>query len=269
MRTAILSDIHSNPIALEKAIKDARENHGADSIVCLGDVVGYGTDPIHAIDIVRNECKKCVIGNHEAGIIDRLPIDYYSSRAAGSVRRHQKMLKDKSDYLDWMNGLPYTAMLDKEDAGGLNIALAHGSLDSPQEFEYITCSVDSIFSFVGMECQNVDVLFVGHVHEAMVIWQGRDVKYDKILPSRFPYETVVNGNLKTALDATNQRYIINVGSVGYPRNQPSSVYCIFDSDEQTVEHVFLPFAFNDYATRFKENNISIPHWLERQVGVGF
>lgn len=267
MRTAILSDIHSNPIALETAIKDARENHGVDSLVCLGDVIGYGTEPIQAIDIVRNECKSCVIGNHEAGVIDRVPIEYYSSRAAGSVRRHQKIFQDKPDYIDWMEGLPYTAKLSERDSGGLNIVLAHGSIDSPKDFEYITDSGDSIFSFEEMDRNDIDILFVGHVHEAMVIWQGRDVNYDRVIPSRFPSEIVVNRNRKTTLDENNQRYIVNVGSVGYPRNQPSIVYCIYDSDEKSVEHIFLPFNFVGYAKMFKENNISIPHWLEKQIGI--
>ena len=48
MRYAILSDIHANPKALKKVLRDARVEK-ADKIVCLGDVVGYGPDPVKAV----------------------------------------------------------------------------------------------------------------------------------------------------------------------------------------------------------------------------
>lgn len=55
MRYAILSDIHANPRALKKVLRDA---HGekADKIVCLGDVVGYGPDPVKAVALCRESC---------------------------------------------------------------------------------------------------------------------------------------------------------------------------------------------------------------------
>ena len=62
MKYAIISDIHSNPDALEKVLEDAWE-HDTDKVVCLGDVVGYGPDPVRAVEIARNSCDVVLMGH--------------------------------------------------------------------------------------------------------------------------------------------------------------------------------------------------------------
>ena len=65
MLYAILSDIHGNPSALEAALEDARAQ-GAEKIVCLGDVVGYGPDAVRAVELARASCDEVLMGNHDA-----------------------------------------------------------------------------------------------------------------------------------------------------------------------------------------------------------
>ena len=67
MRYAIISDIHANPVALEVALADAR-SHQVDRVVCLGDVVGYGPDPVEAVALCRSSCDVVLMGNHDAAV---------------------------------------------------------------------------------------------------------------------------------------------------------------------------------------------------------
>ncbi|MFM7052768.1 MAG: metallophosphoesterase family protein [Planctomycetota bacterium] len=64
MRIAIVSDIHANLAAFEAVLAHAK-SVGYDAIVCLGDVVGYGPDPVECIDLVRAHCEWTLLGNHD------------------------------------------------------------------------------------------------------------------------------------------------------------------------------------------------------------
>lgn len=66
--TAIVSDIHSNIEALTAVLKDIEE-HKADEIVCLGDVIGYGPTPLDCVDIARTTFKFTILGNHEEAVL--------------------------------------------------------------------------------------------------------------------------------------------------------------------------------------------------------
>lgn len=64
MIVAIVSDIHSNLEALEAVLTHAKEGR-ADKIYCLGDIVGYGPNPIECIEKVRENCEFSLVGNHD------------------------------------------------------------------------------------------------------------------------------------------------------------------------------------------------------------
>ena len=53
---AIISDLHSNIEALEVAMKDI-ESLGVETVVCLGDVIGYGASPREVIELVKERCR--------------------------------------------------------------------------------------------------------------------------------------------------------------------------------------------------------------------
>jgi predicted phosphodiesterase len=64
----ILSDLHANREALEAVLRDASGRY--DRILCLGDVVGYGADPNHAVDWVRANAAAVIRGNHDRICVD-------------------------------------------------------------------------------------------------------------------------------------------------------------------------------------------------------
>ena len=76
---AILSDIHGNRPALDATLRAAREA-GAESWWCLGDLVGYGADPRHCIEVAMGESERCIAGNHDLGACGRAELDVFSRR---------------------------------------------------------------------------------------------------------------------------------------------------------------------------------------------
>ena len=68
MRTAIISDIHSNHSALEAVLADI-DQRKVQRIICLGDIIGYGPDPVACADLVAERCEWSLLGNHDFGVL--------------------------------------------------------------------------------------------------------------------------------------------------------------------------------------------------------
>ena len=68
MPTAVISDIHGNVTALKRVLEDI-ESRGIEKIVCLGDIVGYGPDPLECLDLVQEKCAWALMGNHDFGVL--------------------------------------------------------------------------------------------------------------------------------------------------------------------------------------------------------
>ena len=243
MKYAILSDIHSNPTALEQALEDARA-HDVEKIFCLGDVVGYGPDPARTIELVRKNCDVVVMGNHDAAVAGVLNIDGYVGTAAEGIRRNRRQLSEEARA--WLKSLPYVHSAEGFDC-------AHGSFADAERFIYTFDAFDAKFSLRFSEAR---FQFVGHTH-VVAVWN-----WDKYLWDRFP-NPVWNGGF---VAEPGHRYVVNVGSVGYPRVEKSSVYCLFDSDEGRVEFRRLPFDAQAYAQSLREQNVELPYRVD-QLGI--
>jgi predicted phosphodiesterase len=106
MRLAVLSDIHANLLALEAVLNDAAER-GAERFWCLGDMVGYYTDPVEALMFVKNyvDPDDWVMGNHDAMLADLIfpqDADFHSEGVelmskAGPIRVRARFLSRE----DW------------------------------------------------------------------------------------------------------------------------------------------------------------------------
>ena len=84
---AIISDIHANVEALTTVYRWLDQNR-VDEVLCLGDVVGYGADPNGVCDLVRQRCKVCLLGNHDAAVIGAMATD--SASSTRSSRRSRR-----------------------------------------------------------------------------------------------------------------------------------------------------------------------------------
>lgn len=229
MKYAIVSDLHANESAFRHVLEDARLC-GATEIVCLGDVVGYGPLPAETVALARQNCRVVLAGNHDDAVSGRADAADFVDLAGDAVQRHREALG--SDDLAWLKTLPYTAKLE----GGA--IAAHGDLVDPPKFYYVDDDEGAVQNFNAADSQ---LVFVGHTHVPCVYLTGHSGTVYRIDPQDFTLEP-------------GKRYIVNPGSVGYPREangQCYSSYVLYDSDEQTVTYRFLPFSVASVMQRGK------------------
>ena len=91
MRYAIISDIHANAAALRTVLVDAQDMR-VDKIICLGDVLGYGPDPVQALETVYSRVHVCLAGNHDDAVCGRRTTEDFNDFAAAAVARQRKTL---------------------------------------------------------------------------------------------------------------------------------------------------------------------------------
>lgn len=253
MKFAIFSDIHSNPEAFFDVLRDAKEQGVTtkEQRILLGDIVGYGHAPLFALQLALDTCGIVLKGNHEAGLIGEIGLDWFSYTSKEALVRQRGVLNDA--WRKWMGDLPYRY---SKPLG--HFLAAHGSYDAAEEFNYVDNPVDIAMEFARMRagtdksCRfNVD--FLGHTHSRMAI--AMDGKTGKI-------EVLHDAVITIQPD---QYYIFNVGSVGYPRVDRFVSYVIYDTDASTVTYRKLPFDFKGYAERLEANGIPTPLWLEDEL----
>ena len=219
MRYAIFSDVHANPTALEKVVADAR-CCGIDEFVCLGDTVGYGPLPSEAVTAVRSIAHIVLAGNHDAAVSGSFNTSDFIDIAGEAALRHRRTLSRKN--LAWLKSLPTSANI-------ADAAFVHGDLTDPEAFNYVDSEDSAAANFAATDAQ---IVFVGHTHVPEMFVVGASGNVHRLAPQDFVLED-------------GKRYIVNVGSVGYPRESDGkclSSYAIYDTDEKAVRFRFLPFS---------------------------
>lgn len=216
---AIISDLHANLEALERVLDDA-SREGAEKVICLGDVVGYGPLPAETLDLVRQTATIVLAGNHDDAVSGRINAEDFIDLASDAVKRHREVLS--ADDIAWLNARPYTATLGCA-------AFAHGDIADPPAFNYLNSRDEAAANFAATDAQ---ILFVGHTHVPLMHLVGPSGEVYRIEPQDFSAED-------------GKRYIVNVGSVGYPREadgQCQSCYVLYDTDTKSVRFRYLPFS---------------------------
>jgi diadenosine tetraphosphatase ApaH/serine/threonine PP2A family protein phosphatase len=208
MRYGIMADIHGNLEALE-AVMEAFSGERIDSLICAGDIVGYGADPVECVARVRKTASAAIAGNHEWGVLGLTSLDYFNDFAGAAIVWTKDALDAASmDYIRSL-GLVY-------ESGAMTVV--HGTPESPEDFNYILSEADAHHS---MQFMKTAVCFVGHSHSPGIFSSGAR----KAVRSAGNDVVLVGG----------EKYIVNVGSVGQPRDgDPRAAYAIFDTARSTV-----------------------------------
>ena len=209
MKYAVISDLHANESALRRVLADAK-SHGADRVVCLGDIVGYGPLPAETLALARKSCVATVAGNHDDAVCGRHGDDTFTGLARDAVRRHREALQPAD--IAWLKSLPYTCEFGRAVA-------AHGDLFDPQKFYYVENESDAAATFDATDAQ---LVFVGHTHVPAIFLVGRSGNVYKTEPQDFTLED-------------GKRYIVNPGSVGYPRESGGKCFRIIVTAHSLVE----------------------------------
>jgi len=209
MRYAVFGDVHGNLEALE-AVLEKIEKEQPDRYICVGDLVGYGADPVICIQKVCN-LKNCMVvaGNHDFAAAGILNTDFFNTYASEAIRWTRQQLS--AEDLSYLQHLKLVANIN-------NITTTHSNLYLPEMFEYIQSSYDVR---LGMDKLQTAVCFVGHSHIPVSFSFHRGV----LDFSTEPFTRIER----------NGKYLVNVGSVGQPRDDnPLAAYAVYDEAEGVI-----------------------------------
>jgi len=220
---AFLSDIHSNLEALTAVLAEL-DRRGIEDIVCLGDIVGYGPNPIECIDLVAARCKVTLMGNHDFAVFYE-PYNFNAGAEQASYWTRECFETDgdasrRGQRWKFLGSLPVRVKTAQ-------FVGVHASPRRPIN-EYLF--PDDIYTnpgkFVSIFERFERLCFVGHTHVPGVFLEGPDFYSPDELDGAF--------------EITEEKAIINVGSVGQPRDRDPRSSLVILSDHQ-VEFVRVPY----------------------------
>jgi len=218
MKVAIISDIHGNLDAFGQVLIDI-EAWGIDAVVCLGDNVGYGPEPEQVIRQVRERNIPCVMGNHERAVLDGEYLNWFNPTARRSLQQTMTLLSEES--FDYIRGMKSSLVMYES-------RFVHGFPPDSMNIYLFQVSKDTLEqTFREMKER---ICFVGHTHELKLI--GFDGKISQY----------ISLGKRTVTLHKDRKYIVNVGSVGQPRDRNNNAkYVIWNTSEDSLEVRFVPY----------------------------
>ena len=209
-RIGIFSDIHGNLQALETILRILETEEKVDHFFCCGDIVGYGGNPNECVNLVRAKNCPVVAGNHDHAALGMTDTSYFNEIAKTAIQWTGEVLTPEN--AEFLRNLPLTIVED-------DFLIVHSSPKDPAAWNYILTLGDARIIFEHFTQQ---ICFVGHSHQPFII----EYANEKLSCPSQPFISVAEG----------RRYLINVGSVGQPRDgNPDAAYAIYDRKEQRIE----------------------------------
>jgi len=238
----IISDVHSNWESLQKFIELSKSiKH--DKKVCLGDIVGYNADPNPCVEWVRDHVDIVLAGNHDYGVLEKIDISYFNSAArAACLWTRTTLTEENSEFLNSLSNA-------REQDG---VTWVHSSPFEPDEWHYVNNQYDAEDNFPHF---TTPCCFLGHSHKPVILERWPDGKVEPIFKSKYILKPEC-------------RYIINVGSLGQPRDgNPNPAFVVFDSDAGTVE--IRRFSYDIALTQEKIKSQGLPSILAERLSAGY
>lgn len=215
MRVAVLSDIHSNLVALDAVLAHAGT---VDAVWHLGDVVGYGPEPDGVVARLIEVGAVGVRGNHDAAALGGREIDWFNPEARAAAEWTRDTIDGATRA--WLSALPERHTIDR-------MTLVHGSPRDPIR-EYVTTAAVALENLAVLE---TDFGLHGHTHVPVAFCLGPDDRMRVIAPGP-----------GGSLELEGQRALVNPGSVGQPRDgDPDASYLVLDPDAAIVTWHRVPY----------------------------
>ncbi|MCX7912982.1 MAG: metallophosphatase family protein [Thermodesulfovibrionales bacterium] len=204
MKYAVISDVHANLEALNAVLSDIKKND-IKEIFFLGDVVGYGPNPQECIDIIKNESAVQIAGNHDWAMLGLIDINFFNPYAKESII--WALRNTDADRIKILRTFKISQEIQNKD-----IFLVHSTPKNPEKWSYLLTFNDAYVNFLHFDEK---ISFIGHTHVPIIVEKKQS---DELI--------TYSQRVKISYDS---RYIINVGSVGQPRDgDPRACYCVFD-----------------------------------------
>ena len=243
MKYLIFSDVHGNLEALNVVLEQI-ESYNPDKIICLGDVVGYGPNPNECIEHVFHMAHMTIMGNHDHAVLGLTDISYFNQYAKAAVLWTRQVLTEENYKI--LQAYPF-----RVSEG--NILFVHSTPIHPERWDYIFNPLEGHYYLQHLEEQ---VCFIGHSHQPLFFEKDQDGQI--VFDRKFSFSLPVREDCK---------YIVNVGSVGQPRDgNPDIAYAIYDTEAQLIEIKRLPYVIAFTQNKMKE--IGLPAFLIDRLAYG-
>jgi len=228
MKIAIISDIHSNAIALKEILNEI-EKRKIKQIYCCGDIIGYASMPNECIKELVKHNIKSIYGNHEYALLHNEALSWFNYNAIKALLWHKENLKRFA--WEWIKRLKERRIIK---ASGKKIMFVHGSPDDC--FEYVWPSTsDEIFEY-WLNKYNIDVLVLGHTHLPFI----RKIK---------------------------NKLVINPGSVGQPRDGNNKAsFALLDLKNMNAKIIRVSYDIDAIAQDIKAKGL--PHIFADRLYLG-
>lgn len=245
-KLALFADVHANLEAVTACLEHAQAL-GAERYAFLGDLVGYGADPVAVLDLIERYAAGgavVVLGNHDAAVAGRGRVRMNAS-ARAAITWTQAQLGDRQHA--FLAGLPLVVRQE-------NTLFVHASAAAPERWAYVTGATEAERS---MKAANASYIFSGHVHEQRLYFMGaagRPVPFQPVAGTPIPL-------------GRNRQWLAIVGSTGQPRDRNTAAcYALADLERDRLTFFRVPY---DYASAAgKIRSAGLPERLARRLERG-
>ncbi len=241
MKFALISDVHGNLEALEDVLRDI-EKQGVEKIHFLGDAVGYGCNPNECVRLIDKHCDIKLLGNHDYAVMGLEQSENFNQIARVSMDWTVEKIKKKSIQI----------LADFEMSSTfLDYYLVHASPEEPDSWTYILDADGARDNFNEF---SQSVCMVGHTHVPTCFILDKE-------------NTIVQQTSESIKRADGRKYIINIGSVGQPRdNDPRACYLIVDTEADTMYYRRVEYDIGK--TQDKMKKAKLPEFLIERLAIG-
>jgi diadenosine tetraphosphatase ApaH/serine/threonine PP2A family protein phosphatase len=243
---AVISDVHSNLEALE-AVMGVIDAMGIDDVFCLGDVIGYGPDPVACLQLCIKRCAVILAGNHEEGVLN--PEQVRMNGVAHEALLWTRAELERHGLVDELARWPTyhqvgsQLMVHASVEGGAHGYLLERDRSGMSTFDRVARFIEK--NFIGYQ-----ICYVGHNHIPFLATTEGFIH---------PHED------RMAFFAGSERFYVSVGSVGQPRDGDARA-CFATFDGREVR--FIRVDYDWPTTASKINRLGLPKVLAQRLPKG-
>jgi predicted phosphodiesterase len=203
MLLGLIADIHANLEAFQAVLCRIED---VDAIICAGDIIGYGADPVRCTELIRNI--PCVLGNHEAAVLGALPLAWFNPVAQAAIIWTKGQLKKEN--MTFLKALPLDI---KKQILGLELYVVHGSPATRSYEDYVEWPTPADFK------AQINIIGHTHIQNVWILRKDKILKAGKLTKIRY-----------------GERYLINPGGLGQPRDfDARAPYALIDISRRIIK----------------------------------
>jgi diadenosine tetraphosphatase ApaH/serine/threonine PP2A family protein phosphatase len=242
---ALFSDIHANRPAFAACLEAARAR-GAERLICLGDIVGYGADPEWSVETVMELVANgglAVRGNHDNAVA--MASESMNAEAQAAMEWTRRRLSPSQRR--FLAELPMSV-------GDEDRLYVHSEASNPPRWRYVQSASDAARSMIATDAQ---ITFCGHIHRPALYSMSATAKMTSFVPTAHAPVQLLRG----------RQWLAVVGSVGQPRDgDPAASFVTYDTGTRQITYCRVPYDVEMAAQRIRANGL--PPWLAERLSVG-